>query len=266
MPQYDWDYCPPAVRTQVGSFVAAAKNLIGDNLVGFYLHGSLAMGCFHPASSDVDLLVVTQHTIPLETKRALIERLLQSSTHPVPLEISFLRQEDLEPWQYPTPFDLHYSETWRESYWEDLQNGAWRRWDDETHYDPDLAAHLTIARQRGVCLCGLPIAQALPPVPAQDYFDAIWSDLQWATERIDRDPVYLILNACRVCAYVQSGAICSKEEGGAWALAHLPQIYRAPVARALAHYRGQDPGRAFNRKQVMQLLAHVEQLHPQEKQ
>jgi streptomycin 3"-adenylyltransferase len=266
MLQYGWNDCPPVVRAQVDGFVRAAKNLLGDNLTGVYLHGSLAMGCFHPAHSDVDLLAVTRDTIPVETKRALIERLLTSSTHPAPLEISFLRQADLDPWQHPTPFDLHYGEMWRESYQEDLQTGAWQRWNDETRDDPDLAAHLTITRQRGICLHGRPIAEVFAPVPAADYVDAIWSDLEWAVERIARNPTYFVLNACRVCAYLESGAICSKEEGGAWALSHLPQRYRALVARALAHYRGQDPGQAFSRKELMQLLAHVERLHPPEGQ
>ena len=38
-------------------FVEAAREAIGENLLGVYLHGSAAMGCFNPKSSDLDLLV-----------------------------------------------------------------------------------------------------------------------------------------------------------------------------------------------------------------
>ena len=38
-------------------FVEAARETIGENLLGVYLHGSAAMGCFNPKSSDLDLLV-----------------------------------------------------------------------------------------------------------------------------------------------------------------------------------------------------------------
>ena len=31
------------------------KEELGDNLVGIYLHGSLAMGRFNPDTSDIDL-------------------------------------------------------------------------------------------------------------------------------------------------------------------------------------------------------------------
>ncbi|WP_245585925.1 nucleotidyltransferase domain-containing protein [Paenibacillus pinihumi] len=31
---------------------------LGSNLAGIYVHGSVAMGCFNPEKSDLDLLVV----------------------------------------------------------------------------------------------------------------------------------------------------------------------------------------------------------------
>lgn len=39
-------------------FVSMCQRMMGKNLVGVYLHGSLAMGCFNPWESDLDLLVV----------------------------------------------------------------------------------------------------------------------------------------------------------------------------------------------------------------
>ena len=43
-------------------FVAVAHETIGENLLGVYLHGSVAMGCFNPKSSDLDLLVGVKET------------------------------------------------------------------------------------------------------------------------------------------------------------------------------------------------------------
>lgn len=34
------------------------KEGLSDSLVGIYLHGSMAMGGFHPNQSDIDILVV----------------------------------------------------------------------------------------------------------------------------------------------------------------------------------------------------------------
>jgi predicted nucleotidyltransferase len=108
---FGWEDCPQAVQSQVKNYVGAMRRHLADNLIGVYLHGSLAMGCFNPETSDIDLLVVTRQGMSLETKRAMIELLLRFSARPRPIEISFLREQDLEPWQHPTPFDLHYSET-----------------------------------------------------------------------------------------------------------------------------------------------------------
>lgn len=37
-------------------FTKMSKETLGDNLIGIYLHGSAAMGCFHSQKSDDDIL------------------------------------------------------------------------------------------------------------------------------------------------------------------------------------------------------------------
>jgi hypothetical protein len=58
---------------------------------------------------------------------------------------------------------------------------------------------------------------------------------------ITDQPEYAILNACRTYAYLRDGHIFSKDEGGAWALRALPPERHAPIAMALALYRGERP-------------------------
>src|SRR5437763_7926548 len=113
MPQYRWPDCPEPVRRQVEQFVRAVHEILGKEREGAYLHGSLAMGCFNPARSDLDLLFVTRQGMSVETKRHLAELLLRCSAAPHPIEVSFLRRQDLDPWEHPTPFDFHYGEDWR---------------------------------------------------------------------------------------------------------------------------------------------------------
>ena len=40
----------------VESFVSKSRLILGENLVGVYLHGSAVMGCFNPAKSDMALV------------------------------------------------------------------------------------------------------------------------------------------------------------------------------------------------------------------
>lgn len=215
--------------------------MLGDNLVGIYLHGSLAMGCFNPERSDIDLLVVTRHVMPIEIKRDMVELLLRSSQAPQPIEISFLVEPEMHPFRHPLPYDLHYSESWRERYTEALANGSWLAWNDEPRFDYDLAAHLTIVRARGICLYGKPAQDVFPVVPAPSYADAILRDFDEALREREQMPVYFVLNACRVLAFLREGHIFSKDEGDSWGLHALPTEQRDIVAWALDMYRGTRP-------------------------
>jgi predicted nucleotidyltransferase len=257
MPQYSWATCPEDIRSQVAALLEAFQNTLGANLTGVYLHGSLAMGCFNPARSDLDMLVVTEQPMSLEQKRALVEALLRLSRHPAPIEISFLSAADLTPWRYPTPFDLHYSEGWRERYEQALAVAGWQHWNDSRQTDADLAAHITITRARGICLLGQPIAQALPSVPRQDYIASIWDDFLWARARAGDNPPYFILNTCRVAAYLLAGRLCSKEEAGAWALNGLPEDFHSLISQALSIYRGKE-SRPFDAEALEQFGASLQ--------
>jgi predicted nucleotidyltransferase len=236
---------PESARRQVTGLQAGIQTIIPDKLVGIYLHGSLALGCFNPRHSDLDLLVVIQRGLTVAEKRQAIALLLQQSKTPHPVEISFLRRSDLRPWRYPTPFDLHYGEDWRDRFTQDLASGAWHRWNargQPRRYDPDLAAHVTVLRARGRVLLGPLIAEVFPPVPREHYLASIRSDLVWARERLAENPVYGILNACRVYCCVREGRIASKAEGGEWVLERLgkelTERERDVIGQALAVYRG----------------------------
>lgn len=224
------------IQAQVERYVADVRAILGDALIGVYLHGSLAMGCFNPAQSDLDLLVVTRAPMTATTRRDVAEHLLRASRQPAPIEVSFLTLAMLTPWRHPPPFDFHYSEMWRDAYTRDLAGERWRAWNASEQRDPDLSAHITVVRQRGVALYGPPAAQVFPAVPEADYIAAIVADVAEALDRIYADPVYAILNACRTLAFLQTRQVLSKKEGGEWALERLPLTLRPLTQKALMHY------------------------------
>ena len=91
-------------------FVQQNITLLSDNLVGIYLHGSAAMGCWNGRSSDLDLLVVVNSALPNEVKRKYMDMVVEPEqrdswrwhrSHVV-------RQAVCNPFVYPTPFELHF--------------------------------------------------------------------------------------------------------------------------------------------------------------
>ncbi len=239
MNQYGWNNCPAEVQQQIEHLCEGFRLRLAENLVGVYLHGSLATGCFNPLRSDIDLLVITHDRIAIETKRSLARFLLDASLNPSPIEISFLRCDDLHPWRHPTPFDFHYSEDWRDKFERESSDNSWKEWNATERFDDDLAAHIMVLNHRGVCLYGQPISKVFPSVPKQDFVQAILDDVlspKFGLGAVLQYPVYVVLNSCRTLAFLQTERVLSKEEGGRWALENLPAEFNQTIADALDEY------------------------------
>ncbi|WP_456272367.1 nucleotidyltransferase domain-containing protein [Bacillus sp. AK031] len=97
------------ITTYLDDIVTIFKEEMKDNLTGVYLHGSLAMGCFNPDRSDIDLLVICEREMNTGTKKQIIKRLL-ALTHGKrnQLEMSIVLKRYLDDFVYPTPFELHF--------------------------------------------------------------------------------------------------------------------------------------------------------------
>ena len=229
-----WADCDADIR----EYVLRAAGLV-DGWV--YLHGSLAMGCFYRAKSDVDLLVV----VPASLSAAERERVARgfagmAATRPVvgDLEMSVLTVEQAATHEHPRPYEVHYSAYWTDAILDGQVDYT------EAGADPDLAAHISVVRKRGVALSGPSAEEVFAPVPFNDYLSAVLEDLQdaMAGDALLKSPQYGVLNACRVLATLKlgPGTVLSKEEGAVWAQAHLPVAHQAIVEQALAAQRGAD--------------------------
>ncbi len=100
----------------------------------------------------------------------------------------------------------------------------------------DLAAHVTVIRDMGIVVYGSSIKDVFEEVPKDYYLASIQFDIENAEYEFAGNPVYIVLNLCRVLAYVKSGLILSKAEGGKWGLAHLPHEFARIVRDALDCY------------------------------
>jgi predicted nucleotidyltransferase len=224
---------PPAV---VEELARELEDTLGGNLVGVYLHGSLALGCFNPERSDIDLLVVTRRRLDPAARRSIAELALRRSNAPYPLEMSVLSQADARPWRYPTPYDFHYGESRRSRLEQQLAGGELAEVVDTDH---DLAGHIGLLLARGRTLVGEPAGDVFPAVPEADFRDSILRDFAWIQKPETRmgGRIYGVLNACRVLAYLRGAGILSKAEAGDWARHALPADLRPTSAAAVAAYR-----------------------------
>ena len=206
----------------------AMQEILRENLVGIYLHGSIAQNAFRWNVSDVDFLLVVQSEPFDDVKRQLLDATLRLSeiAPPKGLEWSVVTQSDCLHVSHPVPFCLHYSIVHRQRYLtspeEYIQNMKGR--------DGDLAAYFAVVRQCGIVLYGKAIEDVFVPVPQDFVMDSFRQNV------IDDDTTDGILNHCRYEAYLHNGVMLSKIDGALWALKHLPTDLHARILSALKTY------------------------------
>ncbi|MEH7237990.1 aminoglycoside adenylyltransferase domain-containing protein [Bacillus sp. JJ1562] len=247
----NWETCSSEIKDFVFHLLIEFKEIFKKDFIGCYLHGSLAMGGFNPNRSDIDILIVTSKSMDLGTKRRLAQLCLTHSSKPFPIEISCLNENQLKNWSHPSPFDFHYSEFWRKHYENDLANGTYHYLNEKVKTDADLAAHITITTNRGICIEGKPIGEVFPLVPSSHYISSIMGDFEDCLVNIEEDPVYCTLNIIRVFWYLNEGVISSKLEAGNWGLAALPKEMGITVKKAVECYEKDKETDIFNKDELL---------------
>jgi len=207
------------------------RKILGENLIGMYVHGSIAFGCFTWEHSDVDFLAVVRRPLTHGQQVELIHSLIAHTPDAPPkgIEMSVVLEKYCRNFEYPTPFELHFSNGHLAQYCMDI-DGHCR----ELHgrLDPDLAGHFAVTRAIGLTWDGPPADEVFSPVPREAVLESILADVTDCND----DPLYHTLNLCRTLAFVRENLILSKAEGARWAAERLPEEYREIAGHALHCY------------------------------
>jgi predicted nucleotidyltransferase len=202
----------------LSDIVTEYHQILGELLAGFYVHGSIAFGCYNSENSDIDFIVVVRDMPSQKMKENMISLLIQLEDEAIVpakgFEMSVVSEKVCRDFVYPTPYYLHYSN----------YHGTRARADLASYcvmmngVDYDLAAHFTVIKSVGICLYGPEAVKIFGEIKREFYVDSILRDISAAKSEIYKNPVYYILNLCRVLAYQKDGLILSKKGGGEWAI------------------------------------------------
>ena len=72
------------------------------------------------------------------------------------------------------------------------------------------------------------------------------------------DPIYCILNMCRVYWFLLEDVISSKQEAGHWAIGILPDKLRALVSKASDIYSGSKAEEPFDDKELKRFAEYMD--------
>ena len=221
-PPYGWNTLPASFKHAALGFVSHVAGALGDNLAGIYLHGSLGRACYHPATSDIDLLIVLHGACDDAVLDALASYRLPGN---VPVHADGMTRKQLRCDRVPTPaeFEIHS---------EGAGEHALR-----VRRVTRGRGHLLLVRQDAydcdTTLLGLPGRDVVIPVP--------WEALSVSLEQFFpqvvpyfKNPVLML---CRICYVFTHHSLCSKVGAGEWAMRAFGVEWRDDIAAALAKYR-----------------------------
>ena len=216
--------------------MAGIRPILGSQLAGVYLYGSLTTGSFD-RQSDIDVLVVTHGELTEEmfaALGALHEQIAAGESWcATQLEVAYIPLSALPRYDASTSVYPH------------LDRGKGERLQMKEHWS-DCVVQRHVLRERGITLAGPPPETLIDPVAEDDLRQAM-RDLipRWA-ESLFSDPsdlarrgtqAYVALSICRMLYTLETGSVASKREAAAWAGTALDEKWRDLVARA---WRGRE--------------------------
>ena len=239
------------VERYLDELVAAARNVLGERLVGAYVGGSYALGAYEQGRSDLDVAVVVDDRLTAAEKEQLVEALRHESL-PCPargLELVVYRSDAAASPDVAADFELNLNTGRDMAFRVDVEPDP-----NETHW---FALDRAILHDHGIPRDGPPATDVFGAIPRPLLLGVLADALRWHTGG-EAKPDDTVLNAVRALRYATTGTWASKPNAGVWALQHLGE--RELVEAALAARSGGAPvdaeaARAFAVKALAELEA-----------
>jgi hypothetical protein len=231
---WDADVRSPEARAVLRALVPGVRAILGEQLVGIYLFGSLAVGDFDPATSDIDFVAVTAHELTAEELpplQALHARLFASG---LPLadqvEGAYLSREALRVYDPATARHPH------------IDRGEATLSVKQFHTDWIVQRYSL--REHGVVLFGPPLPALIEPIAPAALRAAVLELLHFWWEPMLGDDshlqhngyqAYAVATFCRMLYTLEEGGLISKPGAGRWAMGRLEARFAPLIERALAY-------------------------------
>ncbi len=228
----------PEINKILDLLLTGVSQVLGNQLVGMYLYGSLATGDFDSETSDIDFLVITTSTLPDKTiadLEIMHHRLWESKAKwAMKLEGSYIPRREIK---------LH---TVRTGACPTVNEG--RFYLDKPGSDWIIQRH--VVREQGVIVAGPDPKTLIDPVSPADLRRAVkgvlhewWfpmlEDPTWLREHGSEYHAYAILSMCRALYTLENGTIVSKSAAAQWVQGKLGEDWSRVIDQALV---AQKPG------------------------
>jgi hypothetical protein len=234
----------PEIAAFGDQVAGALARIVGDDLVGVYFVGSVALGGYVPGESDVDIAGVSGSALSRGQKRSVAAAIVEVSEVCPARGVEFTLYRREVAGRLPEGADFEVN-----------ANGG-PRMPTAVHLDATAepgfwyALDRAIAHRSGVVITGPPPRTVFADVPRQSLLKAMYASMVWHRVH-EKASLYSVLNACRAWRFAEEDVLGSKLEGATWARTRWPDTDVIDAAVALR--RGKDA--ALDQSAVDALLA-----------
>jgi len=221
---------PAAVDDYLGTVVGRLDDLLQGRILSAYATGSLALGGFVPAQSDIDVIAVCPDSLVPEEKQAIVSALhkdaLDCPARGLELVI-YSRSAAAKASKAPC-FEINLNTGPRMPFRASFDCAS-----EPRHW---FVLDIAIVREHGRALVGLPAKAMFAPIPREWSLEALQESLDW---HADHESIthYSVLNACRALRFTVENVWSTKEQAAKWARSQVDDA--ALVDASLAIRGGQ---------------------------
>lgn len=204
--------------------------LLGGDLTGAYFIGSVALGGFVPAESDVDVAAVCRTALGSTQQNDVAAAIVEASRACPARGLEFTLYRDEVVRSLPQGADF------------EVNTNAGPRMPRAVHVDADAEPGFwyvldrAVAHRSGVVISGPPPGTVFADVPRSTLLPALSESLAWHLAH-EGATLHSVLNACRAWRFAEEDVLGSKLAGAAWARSRWPDRDVIDAAVALRHGR-----------------------------
>ena len=224
---------PAQLTTLLRGLTARLRVVLGTNLVGFYLSGSITQRAFDPRRSDIDCVVVTRRDLSDSQVRKLgawLDESARMNPWTSRLQLQFLPRNQILTMNARACL---------------YQFGVLNR----TGSDGNPIIWMNILKT-GRVLHGPRPESFVPEITRKMLFEALVRELGYLREEISEKPesewrdipkhqAYAVMTVCRILYSFNKGTVVSKPRAALWAFTTLPKEWHPIIRQAVAFDRGE---------------------------